>query len=93
MCGVPFAARQTLCRSSETFISIWRDSFSLTVIYRSLFIGWDCNLPNGLHLVLYFLFIASPYVIYLQFIRLDGWVVINEHAGLSPVNGQAAFEG
>lgn len=64
-----------------TFISIWRDSFSLTIIYRSLFIGWECNLPNGLHLGLYFLFIASSYVMYLQFIRLDGWV-INQHAAL-----------
>lgn len=65
-----------------TFISIWGDSFFLTIIYRLLFIGWECNLPNGLHLVLYFLFIASSYVIYLQFIRLDGWVV-NQQAALS----------
>lgn len=62
-----------------TFISIWGDSFFLTIIYRPLFIGWDCNLPNGLHLVLYFLFIASSYVIYLQLIRLDGWVA-EQHA-------------
>lgn len=65
-----------------TFISIWGDSFFLTAIYRSLFVGWGCSLPNGLHLVLRFLFIASSYVTYLQFIRLDGWV-INQHAALS----------
>lgn len=39
-------------------------------------------MANGLHLVLYFLFIAGSYVIYLQFIRLDGWV-INQHGTLS----------
>ena len=65
-----------------TFISIWGDSFFLTIIYGSLFIGWECNLPNGLHLVLYFLFIASSYVIYLQFIRLDEWVMY-QHTALS----------
>lgn len=76
------AAQRILRSSYVTFISIWGDSFSLTIIYRPLFIGWDCNLPNGLHLVLYFLFIASSYVIYLQFIGLDGWA-INQHVALS----------
>ena len=76
------AALRILCSSYVTFISIWGDSFSRTIIYRPLFIGWDCNLPNGLHLVLYFLFIASSYVIYLQFIGLDGWA-INQRVALS----------
>jgi hypothetical protein len=78
MCMLQLVLHQTTSYSYVTFISIGGDSFFLTVIYEPLFIGWGCNLPNGFHPILYFLLIASSYVIYLQLMSLDGWEV-NQH--------------
>lgn len=75
MCSLQLALHQTTCYSYVTFIAMWGDSFFLAIIYGSLFIGWGCNLPNGLHPILYFLLIAGSHVIYLQLISLDAWEV------------------
>lgn len=75
-----FSASNLVLKLCDFYINLGNSFFS-TLIYRPLFIGWGCNLPNGLHLVLYFLFIVSSYVIYLQFIRLDGWIV-NQYVAL-----------